>query len=151
MKKIIVLASLLFASSAYAGDPMVKCLSGCPEQGMKLKADNQISDAWWLGPSVGLALQAYSQGKWETSIGFQFQYGIKWRPTWSPMPTFASFDLGLQAGTTPANPVFQITVAPTLTLMDVIAIGYGPRFSFDNGTKVSGVFFLGLSTSFGGP
>lgn len=155
MKKLMlaVLAALAVTSQASA-DPFVKCISGCPEKGMKLRADNQISDAWWIGPSLGLALQSYdaSTHTWSTQVAFAFQYGIKWRPTWSPMPTFLSFDLGLSAGTTPTNPNFQVTLAPTVTLLDVVAIGYGPRFSFANGTNsTAGVFFLGLATSFGGP
>jgi hypothetical protein len=152
MKKIALIVALAFATPALA-DPFVSCLSGCPQKGMKLKADTQIKDAWWLGPSLGLALQAYDTGThtWSTQVAFQFAYGIKWRPTWSPMPTFLSLDLGLSAGTTPTNPNFEVTVAPTLTLLDVVAIGYGPRFKFNEaGSTINGVFFLGLSTSFGG-
>jgi hypothetical protein len=153
MKKLLAVVMFAFAAPAFA-DPFVSCISGCPEKGMKLKADTQIKDAWWLGPSLGMALQAYDTGThtWSTQVAFQFAYGIKWRPTWSPMPTFLSFDLGLAAGTSPSNPNFEVTLAPTLTLLDVVAIGYGPRFKF-NGTSstTNGVFFLGLSTSFGGP
>ena len=158
MKKLLLVVVLAFAAPAYAAGPMVSCLSGCPAKPGMLKADTAITDTWWLGPSVGLALQSYeaATSTWSTAIAFQFQYGLKWRPTWSPMPTFMSFDLGLQAGTTsiPAtgsNTAFQITLAPTISFLDIVAIGYGPRFRFNNGVSTSGVFFLGLSTSFGGP
>ena len=158
MKKLLLVVALSFAAPAFAAGPMVTCLSGCPGKAGMLKADTAITDTWWLGPSVGLALQAYdnSTKTWETSLAFQFQYGVKWRPSWSPMPTFMSLDLGLQAGTTnipnaTTPSYFQITLAPTITFLDIIAVGYGPRFKFSDGLKVGGVFFLGLSTSFGGP
>ena len=160
MKKIALIVALAFATPALASGPMVSCLSGCPGtvKAGALKADSAVADSWWLGPSVGLALQSYDAktSTWSTAIAFQFQYGLKWKPTWSPMPTFMSFDLGMQAGTTniPSSGTptsFQITLAPTVSFLDLIALGYGPRFTFDHGMKTSGVFFLGLSTSFGAP
>lgn len=154
MRKLIAAVMLAAATPAFA-DPLVNCIAGCPEKGAKLKADTQIKDAWWFGPSLGLALAARDNatGVWESNISFLFQYGIKWRPTWwTATSTFLSLDLGFQAGTTNVTaPDFQVTLAPTLNILSLLAIGYGPRFHFNGPVSTSGVLFLGLATSFGGP
>ena len=160
-KILAALVALAVGSSAHASGVLVKCLSGCPEANPRaLKADTQIADTWFLGPSVGLSIAARGAGSntWETGVAFQFLYGVHWKPTWSPMPTFLSFNLGLSAGSVSAftsGGTFDITLAPTITLLDLIAVGYGPRFKLATATgqrdAVQGVLFIGLATSFGGP
>ena len=156
MRKFFVAICLAAFATVASADPMVNCISGCGDQRVgKLKADTQLSDMWWLGPSVGMAIAARDNatGAWESNIAFTFSYGLKWRPVWwTATKTFLSFDLGLQAGTTDVtSPQFAITLAPFVTILDWIAIGYGPRIRFNDATSVSGVLFLGLSTSFGSP
>ena len=163
MRKLIVLASLLFATNASASGVLVQCISGCPGKagaGAPLKADTQIADQWWAGPSVGLALFARDGAthQWSSQLAFQMAYGIAWRPSfWSVTQSFLRFDLGVSAGgqfTNNGSP-FVIQIAPTLTVLDFIAVGFGPRIALSNSQgvsdAVSGVLFLGIATSFGGP
>lgn len=153
------LAALAISSTASASGPMVVCISGCPEKGPALK-DTLIGDQWWAGPSVGLALFARDSAtkQWSSQLSFQMAYGIKWKPSWWTVTgSFLSFDLGLSAGGafTNSGTPFVITLAPTVTFLDFLALGYGPRVSLSNTAGVndqwSGVLFLGLATSFGGP
>jgi len=149
------------ACTASASGPLVQCISGCPSKGPALK-DSLIGDQWWAGPSVGLSVFARDSAtkQWSSQLSFAFQYGIKWKPVWWTVTgSFLSFDLGLSAGSAAvfnnSGSPFVITLAPTITFLDFLAFGYGPRFSLSNtaGVKdqVSGVLFLGLSTSFGAP
>jgi hypothetical protein len=164
MKKILLVVGLLFASPALAEGVLVKCLAGCPSKAdpnaLRAPGDVQVGDSFWLGPSLGLQLAARdsSTKTWEVGVALAFQYGIHWRPVWSPTPTFMSFNLGLAAGSASAfqgGGTFDITIAPTVTFFDLIAVGYGPRFKMATSSagqdSVSGVFFVGLATSFGGP
>lgn len=163
IRALALSVALAFATPAVAGDFLVKCVSNCPAKasaGLRAPGDLQLGDVWWFGPSLGLSLAARdsSTRTWETGIALSFQYGIHWRPTWSPTPTFLSLNLGLAAGSTNAfqtGGVFALTVPITVTILDLLQIGYGPRFRFatnpDQKDSISGVFFLGLATSFGAP
>ena len=162
-KTLAALAAVvaLATQPARAEGVLVKCLAGCPTPASKaLKLDQQLADTWFLGPSVGLSIAARGAGskQWDTGVAFQFLYGVHWKPTWSPMPTFMSFNLGLSAGSISAftsGGTFDITIAPTITILDLIAVGYGPRFKLATSSgqhdAVQGVLFIGLATSFGGP
>ena len=160
--KARILAALVAASvacTASASGPLVVCISGCPAKAGTLK-DTLIGDQWWVGPSVGLALFARdsSTKAWSSQIAFNLAYSLEFKPTWwTVTPSFFSVDLGLAAGgqfTNNGTP-FTILLAPTITLLDFLRIGYGFQVALSNAQgvpdKVSGVLFLGLGTSFGGP
>lgn len=163
IRSLAAALALTFAAPTFAGDFLVRCMSGCPAaKGPSLRAtgDTMLADAWWFGPSLGLSLAARdsSTKTWETGIALSFQYGIHWRPTWSPTATFLSFNLGLAVGSTNAfqsGGVLALTVPITVTFLDLLQIGYGPRVRFATSPSqrdsVSGVLFLGLATSFGSP
>jgi len=164
IKRLTALAALLFATQASAEGFLVKCVSGCPEQAVqapKLKADGevQVKDTLWFGLSLGLQLAARDNAtkEWEAGISLAFQYGFFWRPAWwGVTKSFASINLGVAAGTTiNTGSPFVITVPVTVTLLDILAVGYGPRFKLATNSgmtdTVSGVLFFGLATSFGGP
>lgn len=168
MKKSLLAAfMLLFAMDTQAAGTLVHCLAGCPSVESpltgKLKAEPAslpATDTFWIGPSLGLTLFARDNATktWESGVALAFNYGVFWRPVWSPTASFLSFNMGLSAGSISAfsgGSSFDVTVPFTVGIMDIIAIGYGPRIRFatnpDMKDSVSGVLFIGLATSFGGP
>jgi hypothetical protein len=163
IRALALAVALSFAAPAVASDFLVKCVSGCPQtlKAGALKADPPLpTDIWWVGPSLGLSLFARdSQTKtWESGVVLAFNYGIFWRPTWSPTSSFLSLNMGLAAGNISAFTgvsTFDITIPFTIGFMDIIAVGIGPRFKMATTPamqdSVSLVTFVGLATSFGGP
>jgi hypothetical protein len=162
MKKIALVVALAFATPAFSSDFLVKCVSGCPQlaKASALRLDAVPVDVWWVGPSLGLSLFARDSATktWESGVSLAFNYGIFWRPTWSPTSSFLSLNMGLAAGNISAftgSSTFDITLPFTVGIMDIIAVGIGPRFKMATSptTKdsVSLVTFIGLATSFGVP
>jgi hypothetical protein len=160
IRALAVVVALAFASPALAEGTLVRCLSGCPAKAGMLKADAVPTDTWWIGPSLGLSMFARDSATkaWESGLVLSFSYGVFYKPTWSPTSSFLSLNLGLAAGSISAfqgTSTFDITIPVTIGIMDIIAVGYGPRFKFATSAttkdSVSGVLFIGLATSFGSP
>lgn len=154
--KIAAVLLLLTASPAYAVDGfLVHCFSGCPDAKKKAlgEGDTPLSSTVWVGPSVGFSAAVMDSSTHTWSNGFKpmFGYGVGFRPVgWTTTKALAKLDLFLSADFTAS----YVDVLPVVTLIDAIAIGFGPRVHFTTPTtssSVSWLFALGIATSFGGP
>ena len=151
-----ILLALALALPARA-DFGVLCLSGCAKaapHAMRAEGDVKLASAIWLGPSIGVLPFAYSteSKSWSQQLAPALVYGLKWRPpNWTTTSSLISLDLFASAD---FGNLSHIDTVPTLTFLDAISIGFGPRFRFatsDQPGSVSGVLAIGFSRSFGGP
>jgi hypothetical protein len=134
-------------------------LKGTPIDLQQEKAKG--GDVVWLGlgASVNLLQIDLSTKKYVLGISPGLGFGLRWSPAWwSLTDTFLSLDLFFNANfvnvdTTEEFDYFQLDVTPVVTIIDLIAVGFGARIlisvnsAYSN--SVEAIFSFGYGTSLG--
>lgn len=160
---LTIVLGVLAALPARASDPLVVCLSGCPQKAsvgpkaLAVAGDVQITPTLWFGPSVGAFFVRDGATKsWESQVQPALAYGLKVKPAWwTATASLIAIDLSVSAKFSSALTPQSIDLLPTITVMNSIGFGFGPRFHLASSPTerdaVSFLFAMSVNTALGGP